>query len=267
MKVSIITPSYNQAQYIERTILSVIKQKGNFSLEYIVMDWWSNDWTVEILKKYEKIIKEKYPKVTYIWKSEKDKGQTDAINKWLKIATGDILAYINSDDTYQPWAIQNAVTSLKDEKFERCYGKCYIINNDDQEIRKPITRYKNLLLRNRSYAKLLTENFISQMTVFWTRNAMDKVWLFDEQENLTMDYEYLLRLWKYFGPKVNNTYIANFRFYTTSKSWSYFFQQFKDQLRLAKKYAMWKYKLSILIHKIFYYRTIILYKLFSLFKW
>ncbi|MFZ4612746.1 MAG: glycosyltransferase family 2 protein, partial [Bacteroidia bacterium] len=90
-KISIITPSYNQGQYIEETILSVINQDYP-NIEYIVMDGGSNDQTVEIIKKYES-------KITY-WVSEKDKGQADAINKGFARATGDILCWLNSDDYF-----------------------------------------------------------------------------------------------------------------------------------------------------------------------
>ena len=121
MKISIITPSYNQAQFIERTILSVLNQDYK-DIEYIIMDGGSTDGTVEILKKYSDHI---------IWKSEKDNGQSDAINKGLKMATGDIVAYLNSDDTYQPGAFKEVATFFEknpDKKW--VYGKCLIINEN-----------------------------------------------------------------------------------------------------------------------------------------
>ena len=92
-KISIITPTYNQAEYIEQTILSVVNQKYP-NLEYIVIDAGSTDGTVEIIKKYEN-------KISY-WISEKDKGLYDAVYKGFEMATGEILAWINSDDTYLP---------------------------------------------------------------------------------------------------------------------------------------------------------------------
>ncbi|WP_461485736.1 glycosyltransferase family 2 protein, partial [Pedobacter sp.] len=100
-KISIVTPSYNQGQYIEETILSILNQNYP-NLEYIIIDGGSTDHTVEIIKKYE-------DRITY-WVSEKDNGQSHAINKGFEKATGEIFAYLNSDDCYYPntfWEIAN----------------------------------------------------------------------------------------------------------------------------------------------------------------
>ncbi|EKE26190.1 MAG: glycosyl transferase family protein [uncultured bacterium (gcode 4)] len=271
MKISIITPSFNQSEFIERTILSVISQSWDFELEYIIMDWWSNDWSLEIIKKYENLlirwkIEINCTKIDFIWKSEKDKWQSDAINKWLKLATWDIVAYLNSDDTHIPWALQKVIDYLWNSDKKWSYGKCRIIDKFDIEIRKWITLYKNILGRNFSYSKLLTENYISQMTVFWKREIMDDIWYFNENEHLCMDYEYWLRLWSKYNPVYISEYIANFRFYQTSKSGSRFKIQFKDELRLAEKYAGWKYKFSLLLHSFNYYKIVFIYKILSFLK-
>jgi len=271
MRISIITPSYNQAEFIERTILSVISQKWDFELEYIIMDWWSTDWSIEIIKKYDNLIKKWEYKINcnninFIYKSEKDKWQSDAINKWLKITTWDIITYLNSDDTYIDWTLQIIVDKLWNSDKKRCYWKCKIINDKDIEIRKRITIYKNIIWKKYSYSKLLTENFISQMTVFWKKEVMNEIWYFNKDEHLCMDYEYWLRIWEKHNPLYINKYIANFRFYYTSKSWSSFIQQFNDELRLANKYAKWKYWLSLFIHKFNYYKIVIVYKILHFLK-
>ena len=256
MKVSIITPSYNQANFIERTIQSILTQSHD-DIEYIIMDGGSTDGTVEILKKYSDRI---------IWRSEKDKGQSNGINKGLKIATGDVIAYLNSDDTYEPDAIKRVVNFFQknpDKKW--VYGKCKIINENDREIRKSITAYKNILLKKYSYSKLLSENFISQPATFWRRELFSEIGYFNEDEHFCMDYEYWLRIGKKYSAGVINRYLANFRYYINSKSGGVNKKQFQDELRIAKKFGG-NYTLSILLHRINYWKIVISYQLMKFLK-
>ena len=102
-KVSIITPSYNQGRFLEASILSVLEQDYP-NLEYIVVDGGSKDESVEIIKKYQERLS--------WWVSEKDKGHADALNKGFSHATGEILAWLNSDDIYFPSAVSEAVSIL-----------------------------------------------------------------------------------------------------------------------------------------------------------
>jgi glycosyltransferase involved in cell wall biosynthesis len=256
MKISIITPSFNQVQFIERTILSVLNQNYP-DLDYIVMDGGSTDGTVEILQKYSDKI---------IWRCEKDHGQSDAINKGLKIATGDIVAYLNSDDTYEPSTLQKVADFfIHNPNAKWVYGKCKIIDEKDQEIRKPITWYKNLLLKNYSYSKLLSENFISQPATFWKKEILNEIGFFNEQENFCMDYEFWLRLGQKYPAGVIDEYLANFRYYSNSKSGSVNKKQFQDELRLAKKFGA-DHPLSIFLHRVNYYKITWIYKILNLFK-
>lgn len=218
------------------------------------MDGGSTDSTVEILKKYSDKI---------IWKSEKDRGQSDAINKGLKMATGDIIAYLNSDDTYEPDTLQKVADffqSNPDKKW--AYGKCKIINENDREIRRAITLYKNLLLKNYTYPKLLSENFISQPATFWKREIHVQEGFFDENEHFCMDYEFWLRLGQKYDAGMIDSYLANFRYYANSKSGSVNKKQFQDELRLAKKYGQ-KYPFAIFLHKFNYYKITWIYRILN----
>ncbi|MEA3273357.1 MAG: glycosyltransferase family 2 protein [Patescibacteria group bacterium] len=255
-KISIITPSFNQARFIDKTIQSVLNQDyPNFEL--IVIDGGSTDGTLSILKKYGNRIR---------WISEKDKGQTSAINKGLKMAEGEIIAYLNSDDTYEPKTFQKIVNFFKknpDKKW--AYGKCRIINEKDKEIRRPITWYKNFLLRKYSYKKLLAENFISQPATFWKRELHQEFGYFDEKENFCMDYEFWLRIGKKYPAGIINGYLANFRYHPASKSGSVNKKQFKDELRLARKYGR-GYPLATFLHSINYFKITGVYRILSLLK-
>ena len=256
MRISIITPTYNQAAFIERTINSVLSQNYP-DLEYIVMDGGSNDETIGILKKYSTQI---------IWKSEKDNGQSDAINKGLRLATGDIVAFLNSDDTYEPGALAKVADYFKTNlKAKWVYGKCRIINQDDDEIRKPITRYKNLLLKKYSFSKLLGENFISQPATFWKKELHDEVGFFNEKEHFCMDYEFWLRIGQKYPAGVINYYLANFRYHPSSKSGSVNKKQFQDELRIAKKFSNGS-RLAIFIHQINYFKIVWIYRAMAILK-
>jgi glycosyltransferase involved in cell wall biosynthesis len=227
-KIAIITPSYNQAQFIERTILSVLGQNYP-NLEYIVMDGGSRDGTVDILRKYEGSL---------TWVSEKDKGQADAINKGMARSTGDIIAYLNSDDVYEPGALMRVAEYFSFHPEVRWLtGKCRIIDERDREVRRPITAYKNFLLRHYSYPLLLVTNPVSQPATFWKRSAVDEFGPFDENEHLVMDYDYWLRMGKKYPPAVLDSYLAGFRVYALSKTSSSFLTTFEREMLLARKHS------------------------------
>ena len=264
MKLSIITPSFNQSEYLEQTIKSVINQNGNFEIEYIVMDGGSSDNSVKILKKYEKILKNN-KKITFIWKSEKDKGQSDAINKGLKLSTGDVLSYINSDDVYSPNSFKKIISFFnKNKNIGFVYGKCSIINEKGKEIRQIIKWYRTLIGFKYSYGGLLIENFIPQPATFWRRKVYEDFSGFDVENHLCMDYEYWCRIGQKYNGKFINKYLANFRWYDSSKSGATYKKQFKQELEIAKKYAKGKYKLNILIHKFNYWKIVLVYDLMRL---
>lgn len=253
MKVSIITPTFNQANFIERTIESILSQ-DHADIEYIVMDGGSTDGTVEILKKYSDRI---------IWKSKKDNGQSDAINKGLKIATGEIVAFLNSDDTYEAGAISAVINFFNENPTKKwAYGKCKIIDEHDREIRRPITIYKNLLLKKYSFAKLLTENFISQPATFWKKELHGEIGYFNEEEHFCMDYEFWLRIGQKYPAGVIDRYLANFRYYANSKSGSVNKKQFQDQFRLAKKFGR-DHKIALMVHKFNYFKITSIYSLLN----
>ncbi len=227
-KISIITPSYNQGPFIERTIQSVLDQ-GYPDLEYIVMDGGSTDGTIEVLKRYEHRLK---------WSSEKDAGQADAINKGIRLATGDIIAYLNSDDVLEPGALLRVAEYFAAHpKTMWLTGKCRIIDKQDREIRGMITAYKNFLLRHYSYEMLLVTNPVSQPATFWRRELVREFGLFDVNEHLVMDYEYWLRIGRRYGPGVLDEYLARFRVHGGAKTQATNFSNFRQELDVAKKYS------------------------------
>jgi len=227
-RISVIMPSYNHRRFIARSIDSVLDQRYP-DLELIVVDGGSIDGTVEVLKQYGEKLR---------WISEKDAGQADAINKGLRMATGAIVAYLNSDDVYAPGALHRIAEHFRSHPETRWLtGKCRIIDEQDREMRRPITAYKNCLLRRFSYSLLLVTNPISQPSTFWRRDVIDEIGFFDTKEHYVMDYDYWLRIGKKYPLTVLEEYLAEFRVYTSSKTSSAFLTSFRQELEVAKKHS------------------------------
>lgn len=228
MKISIVTPSFNQGAYIRRTIDSVLSQRGDFELEYRVIDGGSTDDTLEILKSYGTDV---------AWMSECDEGQVDAINKGLTTATGDIVGWLNSDDLLQPGALARvAETFSAHPEAIWVHGRCSIIDEDDREVRRWVSAYKHFRSRRHSFENLLTENYISQMTAFWRRDAHDEIGYLDTSVRLAFDYDFFLRLAGLGDPVFIDEPIACFRWYAGSKSGGGFVEQMRETNELARRY-------------------------------
>ena len=148
MKISIVTTCLNSQGTIKETIRSVLDQKGDFEVEYIITDAGSTDGTIDIIKSFGSKIKLVDAKGT---------NQSEGINMGIKLATGDILAFINADDVYEPCAFQKVQQAFAgDPNTLWVTGQCRIIDKDGHEISKFITRYKNFLLKRFSYFLLLS---------------------------------------------------------------------------------------------------------------
>lgn len=178
LTISIITPSFNQGRFIERTIQSVISQNVDH-IEYVVMDGGSTDNTVSILKKYASQLQ---------WVSEKDRGQTHAVNKGILATSGEIIGWLNSDDIYYPQAVQEACRFFESNPgVDVLYGGANNIDENDKII-------ESFLTGPWEKEKLKDNCYISQPTVFFRRRIVEKLGLLDEDLNYCMDYEYWLRL-------------------------------------------------------------------------
>jgi len=202
--VSIVTPSFHQARYIEATIRSVLSQDYP-RIEYLIVDGGSTDGTVEIIKKYE-------GRVAW-WVSEKDQGQTDAINKGFGRARGQILAWLNSDDTYEPGAISAAVKYLLDHPdVGMVYGDCNFINDDGRVIGKFGSAQTNYRLLRRGYVH------IPQQTMFFRAEWWKHVGPLDPSFYFAMDYDLWTRLAAHTELKYVPRTWANFRLHTAGKT-------------------------------------------------
>lgn len=240
MKISIITTNFNTDKYLEQTILSILNQKGDFDLEYIITDGGSKDNSLNIIRKYDKEIREgkwgSHIEFKYI--SEKDSGQSDGINKGLRMATGDIVAFLNADDLYIEGTFEKVVKYFKENPD--CMwltGYCPVIDEDGKEIRKVITRIKAKKLNKFSINQLLVDNNISQPATFWRRCVIDKVGYIDESYHYSMDQEYWVRLAMKYSLHVIKENLAMFRFVSGTKTASAGEKTLEESRKITQKYT------------------------------
>lgn len=206
-----VVPSFNQGRFIEETLRSVLLQ-GYPELELIVMDGGSTDETVDVLKRYD-------PWLTY-WASERDRGQTHAINKGLERATGEIFGYLNSDDLLVPGALHAVVEGFREHPgADVVYGRCVYISEDGAEQFTVQGRVTGFLDYLQIWKRLFEREFLTQPEVFCRTRCIVEAGGFREELRSVMDLEMWLRLLAR-GHRFQSISapVAKFRLYAAQKS-------------------------------------------------
>lgn len=239
MKFSIVTPSYNQARFIERTIRSVLDQRGDFELEYLVVDGGSTDGTLSILDRHRDRLR---------FTSEPDGGQVDALRKGFAQATGDVVAWLNSDDMYLPGALDQVARALRDPGVHWCFGQCRIVDEEDAEIRKGIAWYKNRLSRRYSLRWLLVTDFIPQPATFFRRDLFEEAGGLDPAFQYAMDYELWLRFARLSRPVFIPRDLASFRWHRASKSSGGYRAAAREAFSAARRHARRSERAAVFAH-------------------
>lgn len=236
-KISIVTPSYNQGQYLEETIRSVLDQ-GYPNLEYIIIDGGSTDNSVEIIQKYAS-------RLTY-WISEKDRGQTDALNKGVARCTGEVFGYLNSDDLLMPGSLERVARGWREGETWIVGWSKYLesTGGDWPYTVRPIGRHIDWFLHNP----------IPQQSSFWATQYFAQIGRFREDMHYCFDYEYWMRLRFVAGvrPAVIRQCLGAFRLHEASKTvtvWENFApefaairRQYKNHLTTWEKLQWWTEK-------------------------
>ena len=229
-KVSIVTPSYNQGQFIEETIRSVLLQ-GYPNLEYIVIDGGSTDGSVDVISRYE-------PWLGY-WTSEPDRGQSDAINKGWHKATGKILAWLNSDDVYMPGAVQSAVNAfLEQPEVGLVYGDAIKIDRDGEAL--GVYQTRKGVFQNVSWFKGRIPFSTPQPTTFMKSRVVRQVEYLDPDLHYSMDYDLFLRLSQMAPVAYLSRVQAKMRLYQGTKSSTNVDENWQEKLSVMQKYdSLW----------------------------
>ena len=223
-RVSVITPSYNQARFLERTIRSVIDQ-GYPHLEYIVIDGGSTDGSVDIIRQYA-------GNLAY-WVSEPDGGQANAVNKGMARVTGDIVGWVNSDDFYYAGAIHAAVDAFAaDPAMGFVYGRGNRVDERDALI-EPFAYTQPFDVDALSYGV----DYILQPTVFMRRGALATVEPIDPALQWTLDWDLWLRLGRKFPARMIDHLMAASREYAATKTSSGGFERMEEIQRTIRRHT------------------------------
>ncbi len=252
-KISIVIPSYNKVDYIEETLKSVVSQDYP-DLEVIIQDGGSTDGTLEIIKKYAK----KYPKIIR-WVSKKDKGQTDAINKGLSKETGEILGFINADDLYRKGALLKVAKAYTNKPSSLWIaGRGDIIDASGNRIASLVTIYKNLLLSINKPAVLLLVNYLTQPSVFLSKQGFNKLGSFKSFGKGVLEYEAWLKLAFIEMPLILKDNLSSFRIIENSFSAKLYTKTMKSEERVLREYTSNAF--ILLLHRLHNYARLIILK-------
>jgi glycosyltransferase involved in cell wall biosynthesis len=204
-RISIVTSSYQQAEFIGRTIESVIAQDYP-NLEHIVVDGLSSDGTVDVLANY--------PHLSVI--REKDRGQADAINKGFRAATGQIFGFLNSDDTLEPGALHRVAAALNPTVGRHIVmGRCRFIDEHDRFLG---VEHPSAFESHRRVLEIWRGHWLPQPSTFWTREVWDTCGPLDVDEQLMLDYDLFCRFSKRYAFYQIDAVLANYRMHTQSKT-------------------------------------------------
>ena len=257
-QVSIVMPSFQQRAFLEEAVRSVLDQR-EVAVELIVLDPGSTDGSRELLERLQGEYGERL-RLHFA----PDRGQADAIQRGMAMARGNVLAWLNSDDRLRPGALAEVCGRLDDEAPAWLYGRCGIIDAAGRPISRGIVWYKNLRGRRFSIYKLLTEDFIPQMSAFWNRAIWERVGGLDVERHLDMDYDLFLKFAKVVPPTVLTAYLADFRVHRDAKSSRRTFEAMAEAFVTARQHAVglgWRGRAAIWLHRLYGLRTKCVYRL------
>ncbi|HEY0509174.1 MAG TPA: glycosyltransferase family 2 protein [Blastococcus sp.] len=227
VRITVITPSYNQAAFVGETMRSV-REQDHPNVEHIVIDGASTDGSLDVIRRYG-------DHATIV--SEPDRGQTDAINKGLRRASGDVVCWLNSDDYFLPGTL-SAVAEYFAAHPDVLWltGDCAIVDAHGAPIQQPVRLYKRGLRALPAAFYLGLTNAVTQPSTFWRRSAHEQLGYLDESLDYTMDYDWWLRLNTLSRPARLRRTLTAFRIHEESKGGSAYRAQFAEDLETFRRH-------------------------------
>ena len=256
-RISIVMPSFQQAAYLEEAVRSVLDQQG-VEVELLVMDPGSTDGSREILQALQR----EYGGRLMLHFAP-DRGQSDAVNHGMALARGRVLGWLNSDDRLRPGALARVAGGLDCQEPRWLYGRAGMIDGRGMPHASFIVGYKSRRGRRFSLYKLLTENFIPQMAVFWNRAMWDRAGTLDLDRHLDMDYDLWLRFARVAPPAVLADELADFRVHPSAKGSLQTGEQLDEALATARRHAAglgFRGEAALLAHRLLGWRTRLVYR-------
>jgi len=241
--VTVVTPSYNQGRFIRQTIESVLAQDYPH-IEYVIMDGGSTDQTASIVGEYASRLR---------FVSERDRGQSHAINKGFQSAHGEIVSWINSDDVVLPGAVRHAVAAFARNPAARAvYGEGYLIDREGNvKSRFPATERFNL------WKLVYASDYVLQQTVYFRRVVFDSVGYLDEELNWGMDWDILIRIAKVYGLEYIPEYMGCLREYGEAKTFSGGIRRFRELARIMRRHGTMRYPAGYITYGLDTYQNVV----------
>lgn len=260
-RFSVVMPSFNQVQCLEEAVVSVLDQGRGPDVELLVMDPGSTDGSRELLVS----LADRYGD-RLVPCFEPDRGQSDAINRGMARARGAVLGWLNSDDRLRPGALAAVDAVLgEDPRAERrwTYGRAGMMDAAGRPCSQWIVRYKSWRGRRFSRLRLLTENFLPQMSVFFSRALWESVGGLDPELDLDMDYDLWLRFAQVAEPVILRRTLADFRVHGAAKGSRRAGEQLDAAYRTARRHARGlgiRGSAALLLHRVYGFRTRLAYR-------
>lgn len=242
-RITVVTPSYNQGQFLEQTIRSVLMQ-GYPNLEYIIIDGGSSDDSVDIIRRYE-------DQLAY-WVSEPDEGQSHAINKGFARATGEIMGWLNSDDFYLPGALQIVSEYLGyGIQNDAIVGHVLTVYADGRPAYQSEGRYVDLI----RLLQFWRGYQMHQPSIFWRRRVFEKVGFLDESQHYIMDFDYWVRIARLFEFKNVSQILSCATYHKQAKTGDGYVKYLQELRSQARRFwgspwtmTYWRLSLSMTFH-------------------